>query len=162
MRCFAGRVEVAGFEPATTCSQSRCATKLRYTSRVEIERRMQDKKLMRRVLGLDEEEKNLLLWRLLGVELRPWTEDQETAWMLDVLLCPLGHHGPFSYFYIDGRTSLFVEEDGTFIPPEARESDGFDLPDYGGVYCERCGRITKEGSFQVPMHILKAATSREM
>lgn len=46
---------------------------------------------MKDINQMTEEEKVVLLYGLLGYEVRPWTESQQVAYLLGILQCPEGH-----------------------------------------------------------------------
>jgi len=46
---------------------------------------------MKDIKNLTDEEAVVLLYKLLGYEVRPWTESQQVAYLLGILQCPEGH-----------------------------------------------------------------------
>lgn len=124
---------------------------------------MTREELLLQIQKLSDEDQKILAWKLVGQNLRPWTEAQQVAYLLDTLTCPEGHMAPFSHFFLDGTTHTVTKEPGKMVPIHKRfeDQDGFDVPDMDGIYCDSCAKLSIEPNFWAPEYVLKHFFEKE-
>jgi hypothetical protein len=109
---------------------------------------------------LSHEERTLLVWRLVGVPVVPWTQEQEVLALLGILSCPHGHTQAFSWAWLDGNFADLMKE-GALLPERTRfETEGFDVKSsLVGTICHCYDPKCKDlPDFYVPPDTLKLLT----
>jgi hypothetical protein len=121
---------------------------------------MTKEELLLEVRKLSDEDRELFIWELFDLKLRPWTEAQQLSYLLDVITCPEGHVGPFQRFWVEGVCQDAVDSKGELLPDE--EQENFNLPGYfvDGFYCKECSRLKiLPHDFSVPHYISSRLSS---
>lgn len=115
---------------------------------------MTKEELLLEAKKLSDEDRESLIWSLLGTNLRPWTEAQQLSYLLDVITCPEGHAGDFNRFRIEGMVEKVIESDGTMVPSREREESSFELyPVIDGLECLECLRLKMPPDFAIPNYV---------